>query len=317
VATVPLSALLLGCDAPRGGTEVTAQPPTVEPQAIPAGGLPPRADPPAPKLATFETADAAYRAGQFAEAKGLFAGYLATKPEHGFGYYMLGLSAWKSGDLRAAAKAFDRSIGIDSSHQKSYLNSARVLLDLNRDQEALERAERALAIDSTSAEANRVLARAQSKLGHVDDAIASYRRALVIDEQDLWSLNNLGMLYLELGDPDAALGPLARAVQLSPNAPVFQNNLGMALEQDGYPVAAKEAYQAAVRADSSYHKAKTNLDRISPVVGDSAFEEHLSLKKVADLFRLEIGMWRDSAVKPVPVSEVKPVTPDSVPPTNR
>jgi tetratricopeptide (TPR) repeat protein len=227
---------------------------------------------------------------------------------------MLGMSAWKSGDLGKAEKAFDKVTAIDPTNLKAHLNAARVLLDLNRDQEGLERVQKALTLDSTSLDGLRVLARAETKLGRYDDAVATYRQALIRDDQDVWTLNNLGMLYLELGDGDVALGPLARAVQLKSSSPVFQNNLGIALERAGYRVAAKQAYEAAVRADSTYGKAIGNLQRISAVVTDTTKDEPVNLKKVADLFRLEIGMWRDSATK-----TETPVTPpakaDSLPPT--
>src|SRR5690606_9063778 len=145
-------------------------------------------------------------------------------------------------------------------------------------------------------EALRVLARAQAAVGRVDEAVTSYRLALIADDRDVWSLNNLGMLYVEIGDPDAALGPLARAVQLKGTSPVFLNNLGVALELDGYPVTARDLFAEAVRSDSTYTKAVKNLERMKALVPDSAVVEGLSIKKVADLFRLEVEMWKESTL---------------------
>ena len=318
-ASVPVALLLAAaCDPPRRKSGEEAKVPEAQPvapaTAIPAGGLPPRVVPTESEPAITGTGEDAYRAGRFKEAKVLLAAELASRPEDAGRFHLLGLAAWKSGDWRAAEKAFDRAIALEPRGVRSYLGAARVLLDLGRPQEALERTEHALRLDSTSVDAIRVQARAQAKLGHVDDAVASYRRALLLDEQYVWTLNNLGVLYLDLGDPDAALGPLARAVQLRPESPVFQNNLGVALEQDGYPLAARRAFEAAVRADSGYAKAVANLQRIGAVVTDSTREGPLSLAKVADLFRLEIGMWRDSAVKVEPIDSVAPLRPDSTPP---
>jgi tetratricopeptide (TPR) repeat protein len=226
---------------------------------------------------------------------------------------MLGLSAWKSGDLERAASAFNRAIGLDSTHVKSYLNLGRVLLALDRDQEALELAVTVLDIDSTSAEGLRLLARAQHGLGEVDAAIDTYRHALVANDQEVWTMNNLGVLYLEEGDPEAALAPLARAVQLRGTAPVFQNNLGMALERAGFPVAAKRAYEAAVRADSTYIKAVKNRERLSAVAVDSTTVEKVDLNELAELFRQQVKMWRDTDARPARDSATPPaVKPDSV-----
>ena len=76
-------------------------------------------------------------------------------------------------------------------------------------------------------------------------------------------MNNLGYLYIQQGRSDAALLPLARAVELRGNVPVFQNNFGTALERSGHFVTAREAYQAALQADSTYEKAAVGLARVN------------------------------------------------------
>jgi tetratricopeptide (TPR) repeat protein len=310
-AGVAASLALAGCDRDESPA-IPVAPETAAPATVlPAGGLPPRST--EGLVATFEEAESVYRAGQFAEATGLFESYVGSKPENPRGHYMLGLSAWKSGDLERAASAFNRAIGLDSTHVKSYLNLGRVLLALDRDQEALELAVTVLDIDSTSAEGLRLLARAQHGLGEVDAAIDTYRHALVANDQEVWTMNNLGVLYLEEGDPEAALAPLARAVQLRGTAPVFQNNLGMALERAGFPVAAKRAYEAAVRADSTYIKAVKNRERLSAVAVDSTTVEKVDLNELAELFRQQVKMWRDTDARPARDSATPPaVKPDSV-----
>src|SRR5262249_5920375 len=158
-------------------------------------------------------------------------------------------------------------------HMKSLLNSARVLIELGRSDEALERTHAALEIDSTSAEAWRVLGRAQMELGDADEAGDAFRRAMWLDDHDGWAMKNLGRLYIQQGRYTDALQPLARATQIKPGAPVFQNNLGQALERSGYPNAASVAYQAAVSADSSYQNAALGLERVSHRGGDSTAAE--------------------------------------------
>ncbi len=278
-------------NSPEGALKVT-----------PAGGLPPRSEPAVTTptgaiVTTFDGAESLYNSGKYGEAKEAFQQYVSANPERAIGQYMLGLSAWKSGDRHRADLAFDRAIALDPKHVKSYLNSARVLLDLNRDQEAVERVQVALAIDSTSQDGLRVLARAQSKLDLTDDALETYRRAIVLDDRDPWTLNNLGALYLELGEREDALAVLARTVEIRGTSPVFQNNFGMALEQTGHLTAAKQAYEAAVRADSTYKKAVANLSRLGAVVIDPSKDELVDLHSLADLFRVQVGMWRDAVLQ--------------------
>jgi tetratricopeptide (TPR) repeat protein len=261
--------------------------------------------------ATYPDGESAYRAGNFVEARRIFESYVTTRPENPWGHYMLGLASWKNGDLNSAEEAFTRAISLDSAHVKSYVNSARVLLDLGRNHEALERGQRAVALEPGSSDALRVVARAYHSMGQADSAIEAYRDALLVDEQDVWSLNNLGVLYLDKGQPDLALPPLARAVQLRGTAPVFQNNFGLALERTGHIAAAQLAFQAALQADSSYRKAVVSLARVSALVADST--DVVDIDELAQLFRMQLGIWRDNAGGTVGDAVVDSVaSPDSV-----
>lgn len=242
---------------------------------------------------TYERAESAYGAGQFPEATQLFSSYTASNPENPWGYYMLGLSAWKTGERDRALGAFDRSLQLDPTHRKSLLNSSRVLLEMGRSEEALERIEEALTQEPMSNEGLRLLGRARYQLGKVEDAIDAYHRALAVDDRDVWSMNNLGLIYIEQEQSNEALPPLARAVQLKSNAPVFQNNLGVALERSGYPVAAAKAYEAAIAVDSTYQKASIALARVTG--GQQETEaESLDLGALAQQFEGQINTWRGS-----------------------
>lgn len=276
--------------------------------------------------ATYENADAVFKAGHYPEAAKMFERYVETKPNNAFGFYMLGLSSWKAGDFDGAKAAFDKAIDIDPTFAKSYFNEARVLLDLKRAPEALEMVEKGLGVDSTSADGWRLKARAQAASNDFDGAMQTYRELLVRNDEDLWGLNNLGVLLLDSGDYEGALGPLARVVQIRPTAPLFQNNLGMALERSGYMVAALHHYEAAVQDDSGYTKAVKNADRLRGIVTDTTLKDEVSVDDLAEAFRLKVKMWKETVtpqpqvklvVKPDSVTAPKPDTgtvakPDSV-----
>jgi hypothetical protein len=55
----------------------------------------------------------------------MFQAYTESEPDNAWGRYMLGLSAWKTGDHTRALEAFDAALRLDPSHRKSLLNSAR------------------------------------------------------------------------------------------------------------------------------------------------------------------------------------------------
>ncbi len=259
---------------------------TVTPSVVDAAAAP----------VSYADAETAFQRGRYAEATSLFASYTTGHPDNPWGHYMHGLSAWKSGDHDLALKAFDESLRLDPNHRKSMLNSARVLLETSKPQEALERIERALSIEPLSSEALRLLGRARNELGQIPEAIDAYQRALALDDRDVWAMNNLGLIYLQEGRSDEAIGPLARAVELKGSAPVFQNNLGMALERSGHTSAARYAYASALEVDSTYAKASASLTRLGgPVedpVADSA--QTVDLAVLSRQFQAQIEQWRDT-----------------------
>jgi tetratricopeptide (TPR) repeat protein len=248
--------------------------------------------------ATYEHAESVFEAKQYPEAKRLFISYTESNPENPWGHFMLGLSAWKSGEHEEAVSAFDKALQLDPDHRKSLFNSSRVLLETGRAQQALERIEKALTLEPQSNEGLRLLGRARYQLGKMEEAIDAYQRAIALDDRDVWSMNNLGLIYLDQGRSSEAIPPLARAVELRGTSPVFQNNLGAALERSGYPTAAAKAYEAAIGADSSYQKASVALARVTG--GDQQPEaEPIDLTALSQKFQSDIAGLSDSSAASV------------------
>jgi tetratricopeptide (TPR) repeat protein len=218
---------------------------------------------------TFADGQSAYQARKYGDATAMFEHYTGQRPANPWGHYMLGLSAWKSGDLAKSEQAFENALSIDPLHVKSLVNLSRVFIEEKRYDDALGRLTTAAEIDPESTEVFRLIGRTYVAQGKTSAAIDAYRRAIEINELDAWSMNNLGLLLLETKRADEALPLLARAVELRQNVPAFQNNLGMALEHTGRFKAAAAAYKAAVTADPGYDKAKRNLARVESVQGNS------------------------------------------------
>ena len=257
-----------------------------------------------PENVSFATAESTYNQRRYQEATAMFEVYVQRRADNPYGHYMLGLSAWKSGELELARSAFERSLEIDPSHVKTLLNLSRVLLEQNEPKLALERVTQAMALDPSSAEVYRLEGRVHTALGEPHDAIESYQVALSIDSTDVWSMNNMGLVLINEGRYGEALPALARAVELRPGSPVFQNNLGIALERTGHFVAAGDAYRGAVSADPSYAKASVSLARVSGLVEDSTTAP-VELATLASSFQDEIRSWKESRSRAV-ITAVKP-----------
>jgi tetratricopeptide (TPR) repeat protein len=218
---------------------------------------------------SFADGQAAYHAGKYSDAAAIFDRYTANRPANAIGHYMLGLSAWKSGDLTKSEQAFEQALSVDPRHVKSLVNLSRVFIEQKRYADALARLSSAAEIDPDSTDVQRLLGRTYHTQGKTDEAVSAYRRAIELNERDAWSMNNLGLVFLETGRADEALPLLTKATELRPEVAMFHNNLGMALEHTGRFKAAATAYKAALAADPGYDKAKRNLARVEAVQGDS------------------------------------------------
>ena len=239
---------------------------------------------------TFEIADSAYRDRRYDDAAALFKTYTEGRPTNAWGFYMLGLSAWKSGDPVQAESAFVQALALDSTHVKSHLNLSRVLLETEKPESALVHIETAIQLDSTSSEPLRLQGRAFEALGKTDDAVVAYQRAIVKSDSDVWAMNNLGVLYMQLQRFEDAIGPLARAIEIDDKVPTFRNNLGMALELTGRFEAASEQYRAALAIEGTYGKSVANLQRVETVKQDPSVTP-VDLAERSKQFQEEITKW--------------------------
>ncbi|MEO7986370.1 MAG: tetratricopeptide repeat protein [Gemmatimonadales bacterium] len=309
--TIAAAIALAACGEKKVATPEVSAPSVTESGATAGAPTTTTASTAATAPVSYADAETSFRHGDYAEAVGKFESYTRGNPDNAWGQYMLGLSAWKSGQHERALQAFDAALAIDPAHRKSLLNSARVLLETGQPETALERVQKSLSIEPMSSEGLRLLGRAQADLGHFNDAVDAYQRALAIDDTDVWTMNNLGYLYIQQGRADAALPPLARAVEIRGNAPVFQNNLGSALEATGHLSAARTAYESALAADSMYEKASVGLARVTARV-DGTDTVSVDLSELSKQFQGEIEGWR-TAVVPADSSVSDSVGTDSVP----
>ncbi len=264
---------------PAGSASSTTTPTPVEKPALVISGP-----------VSFEMADSAYRERRYDDAKVLFKSYTDGRPNNAWGFYMLGLSAWKSGDREQAESAFVQALTIDSTHVKSHLNLSRVLLESGQPDSALVHIEAAIALDSTSSEPLRLQGRVFEAQGKTDDAIVAYQRAIVKNDSDTWAMNNLGALYIRLQRFEDAIGPLARANEIDDKVATFHNNLGMALELTGRYEQSIEQYRAALAIEGTYGKAVSNLQRVEAVKQDPSITP-VDLAERSKQFQDEITKW--------------------------
>jgi predicted Zn-dependent protease len=292
LAAATVATALVACGGQRTPTTaqgIVATPPAASatPTVTPAAAVTPAAPTVSPDV-SYETAESTLVAHRYPEALAMFEAYTTRKPDNPWGHYMLGIAAWRVGQLDRARQAFEDALDRDPKHVKSLVNLSRVLLEQGHADSALPHIQQAVAIDSGLEEGWRVLGRVQATLGQTDDALESYKTALRIDPKDVWAMNNMGLVLIEAGRYAEAIPPLARAVQLDSTRPVFANNLGTALERSGHLNDAAGSYRLALAADSTYAKARVSLERVDGRPDDPTASP-LDLKTVGDQFAEEIA----------------------------
>ncbi len=171
----------------------TPSPPPVETSTGPVGHVPGSVSA-MPERPSFADGEAAYRARNYLQAVAIFEDYIDRKPGNGWGYYMLGLSAWKAGDFQKSEKAFDQALSIDPDHVKSLVNSGRLLIEQQRHVEALERLTLAAEVDPDSLEVQRLLASTHKANGNIEEAVAAYRRVIDLKDNDADAISQLALL---------------------------------------------------------------------------------------------------------------------------
>lgn len=167
-------------------------PPPVETDTGPVGFVPGSSA--IAERPSFADGEAAFRARNYLQALAIFEDYIDRKPGNGWGYYMLGLSAWKAGDFLKSEKAFEQALSIDPHHVKSLVNSGRLFIDQQRNTEALERLTLAAEIDPDSLEVQRLLAATHQANGNTEEAVAAYRRVIDLKDNDAEAMNQLALL---------------------------------------------------------------------------------------------------------------------------
>ena len=217
---------------------------------------------PEPRIVTYGMAEQAYFDGEFDLAADLFDQYTDEHSGNAWGFYMLGLSQWKAGDADVAEESFLAALELKPDHQKSLVNFGRVLIELDRSQEAQEQIEIALAVNPENNSARRVLGRIQHNAGQLEASAETYRVVLRTKQDDVWALNNLGLIRIEQERFADAVAPLAKAASLKSDVACIQNNLGVALERTRQYTLAGEAFASALSADADYEKAEISLARL-------------------------------------------------------
>jgi tetratricopeptide (TPR) repeat protein len=220
---------------------------------------------PAESKAAWTEGVALYEQGDFAGASTKLRIASAGQESNAYRAYLFGLSLWKSGNNDAAEEALVRSATLGSGSIKTWINLARVRMELQDPQGALEAADEALKIDAGSGDALHQRARALAGLERTDEAIGTLEQALTASPENGYIANTLGYVLLRTGHADEAIAYLERARIALPKTDYVRNNLAAAYERTGRVGEAIAEYRSSVEAGDASGKAAASLARLEPL----------------------------------------------------
>jgi tetratricopeptide (TPR) repeat protein len=208
--------------------------------------------------AAVSQALALHQSGRLAEAEGLYRSILGMDQNQFEALHFLGLIEAQRGNNKEANRLISRSLKINNQAADAFANHARVLIALQRYDQAISACERALALDPMhlSALVNRGIA--QKECGRVQEALALYDRALAFRPDYAAAWTNRGIALLALGRYDEALTNFNRALTINPRDGVAWIERGKALGLMGRIEEALQSCDRAVAIDPNHVSALTN-----------------------------------------------------------
>lgn len=160
-------------------------------------------------------------------------------------YQLLGVIAFRKGDLEAAIELFSAVIANDPSNWDGYNNLGNVLCDAGRDLEAVDRLRRAVELNPGLSAAHSNLCRALASVGQIEEALEAGKQAVALDPQRPEPYLNLGTALLDCGAVREAVEYYGKAMELAPGDRNAQSNQLMALQYSA-DRSSQELYEAAL-----------------------------------------------------------------------
>ena len=207
----------------------------------------------------LESALAAQRRGNIADAKRLYASLLDIDPANAAAYGNLAIIAALEGDLATAERLFREGIRLNPNYAAGHNNLGSVLQQQGRLAEAIAAHRHAIKLNPNYAEACLALGNALRQQGNLDEAMTAYRSAIKMRRDYPEAHNNVGVLLQMQGRLEEAASAYREAAALRPAYAEAVFNLGAVLHQQHELGAAEAAYRRVIALNPAVAVVHNNL----------------------------------------------------------
>lgn len=202
---------------------------------------------------------AAHRGGELDKAEQIYSAVLATVPEHADALHLLGAVRYQQGKHQEGLTLVDQAMAVNPNQSFYHNTRGRLLLALNRREDAVEDFRNAVNLDPQNAEAHLNLGEALATAGNLADALASFKRALNLRPVFAEAASGVGRVTRLLGDLGGALPYLQLAAALAPQNAGFAEDVASALHMLGHVGMAIERYETVLKEHPERVGTKINL----------------------------------------------------------
>lgn len=199
----------------------------------------------------------AYRIGNLDQAIDLITQAIDEAPSNPLYWFNLGVVSQRAGKKDEAIRSYERALTLNPKYVEAHINLGNVLKDMDRLDEAVAAYRKALSLNPHHADTHNNLGAALKEGRAVEDAIASYREALRLKPTHLEAMNNLGLALMENGAVDEAIALFEQALKTRPGYSKPLYNLGMAWIWKGNHRKAIESFSQVAEAKHHHGKPPT------------------------------------------------------------
>ncbi len=154
---------------------------------------------------------------QYAEAIQLFQQCLSIEPDDDYVHYLLGFAHYRNHDKEKALASLRPALRLNPYASAYYGLYAYILMDENKYDEALEKANQGLAVNAQDLTCLNARSQALFRLKDKEAAYDTIKEALSVDPDDDFTHTNLGWHFMEAGKHKKAREHFRQALRINPN----------------------------------------------------------------------------------------------------
>ena len=239
---------------------------------------------------------ALFTAGKYEQALPSAINITERFPLHGFGWTILGSVLMQLNRNEEALMPMEKAIALSPYNPDVYNNLGLVLRNLGRLGEAADSCRKAVQLMPDYPESYYVLGMVLRDQGALDEAEISCRKAVSLNPQSVaykFNLANLLSVSSRAEQVEEAKSLFLNIIKFEPTHLGAWNNLGRILYETGYTSAARTAYTAAITYHPNEVTAQANLGNVLLDQGDlTTAEKHfrIALELNSDLADAHRGL---------------------------